>query len=142
MLHFDGAIRADPSVIPIATQEPWPEAKQRFCQFDLKELLGVGGASRVFLASQLDAGGRTVVLKICSHGMDEAGLLGTFKSRGIADIHFVATDTKSGYSGICMPFYSRVTVGDLVSVVQESGSDDPMSGQRLRQIVDLSLIHI
>lgn len=135
VLDFDDAIRADPEVLSADPEIAWPVCGEKFCEYDLVELLGSGGASRVFLARQHRAGGRQVVLKICRHVSSEANLLGKLKSRGIGEVHTVARDPESGYSAICMPFISRVTLNDLAEEVRKESSVPRAFGGRLQQIV-------
>lgn len=102
--------------------------------FKLQELLGRGAFSRVFLASEPSAAGRTVVVKFCRFGEEEVKTLAALKHPAIVELYSVERDEKTGLTAICMPFHSRTTLHDVMD--QAGGSDRRrLSGSSILEVL-------
>ncbi|RMG40033.1 MAG: serine/threonine protein kinase, partial [Planctomycetota bacterium] len=97
----------------------WPRPGARFLHYEIVRLIGRGGFSRVYLARNLNLGGRRVVLKLCpSESTDEARTLGSLQHPNIGDVLSMDVDPQRGLTAICMPFCSLATLADVVAAVQ------------------------
>ena len=102
------AARVPPAFQPgrwIATLAPlFSEAGQDFEEFRLQSLLGTGGMSRVFLASDLSLGGKRVVLKVTVDRGQEPKVQGPLDHPHIVPVNSVAYQTDSRLCGLSMPY--------------------------------------
>lgn len=103
-----------PDALAGLAETEWPEAGDTFLGFHLGEELGRGAFSRVFLASEIGVGNRTVVTKVCWRGGYEAHTLGKLKHPNIGPIFSANTDARSRLTAICMPYLSRATLFDVL----------------------------
>ncbi len=101
-------------------EEPrWPTPGSRFLHYEIVQLIGRGGFSRVYLARNANLGGRAVVLKVCGQeATDEAHTLGSLQHPNIGDVLSVDVDAKRALTAICMPFCSLATLSDLIAAIE------------------------
>jgi serine/threonine protein kinase/Tfp pilus assembly protein PilF len=116
-------------ILPIAK---WPSPGDHFLGFDLREEIGRGGLSRVYLASERSIGGRTVVVKVSEFGGDEAQVLGKLDHPGIVPIYSVRRDDRTGLCAICMPYLGRATLLAVLDARAELSKSRRASRQILR----------
>ncbi len=91
----------------------FPELGERFAQYRLTSLLGVGGVARVYLATEDELGGRRVAIKVTASFGQEPSILAKLDHRNIVPILTVA-ESESGLRGICMPYRPGVTLEELI----------------------------
>lgn len=100
----------------------WPQAGSDYLRFHLREELGRGAASRVFLAEERDLSNRLVVVKVSTHGYREAQILSRLEHPNIVPIYSVEEDDENDLVAICMPFLSSWTLLDLLDVAYGQGA--------------------
>jgi tetratricopeptide (TPR) repeat protein len=108
--------REDPTLLA-GTPVRWPEAGESFLGFELQRLLGQGGFSRVFLASQPALGHRQAVIKVSRFGAAEAQTLGRLTHPNIVPVYSVTADDATGLSAVCMPYLGEATLCDVLDRV-------------------------
>jgi serine/threonine protein kinase len=101
----------------------WPGPGEEFLGYELVEPLGRGGLARVFLARELELGGRLVVVKISPHGSREANTLGKLSHPSIVPIHSVQHDEGGEWTVICMPLVGVATGIDLLDWAFAAGAE-------------------
>lgn len=111
----------------------WPEAGDNFLGFRLVERLGCGSFARVYLARDAALGDRYVAVKVTLAGESEAATLGRLEHPHIVPVYSVRRDEESGLSAICMPFYGRATLWDVI----EARFSVPRTSRRGSQILDV-----
>ena len=84
--------------------------------FRVLEKLGQGALGHVFLCEQLGIGNRQTVVKVAFQGAYEANTLGKLSHPSIMPIFSVHVDELTQRSGICMPFYGRSTLCDVLDL--------------------------
>lgn len=92
----------------------WPRPGEEFLGFEIVEQIGAGAVAKVFLARELEVGGRLVVIKVSQFGRGEARLMGRISHPLVVPIHSVRADPLSGMTCICMPFLGTATLVDLL----------------------------
>lgn len=95
----------------------WPEAGEQFLGFTLQRELGRGAFARVYLATELALGGRSVVIKIAHKGAAEAETLGRLQHPNIVPIHSVHEESTTGLTAVCMPYLGAATLCDVCDEV-------------------------
>ncbi|MGE3776643.1 MAG: protein kinase [Pirellulaceae bacterium] len=103
------------------SEEKWPEVGEVFAGYDIKELLGAGSMARVYLASELQLGGRSVAIKVSKQGSYEAETLGKLAHPNIVQVYSVAYDEDSDLTVVCMPYQGSATLSDVLDVAYEVG---------------------
>lgn len=103
-------------------QSVWPAVGDNYLEFDLLEELGGGRFSRVFLAREMELGERTVVLKVCYTGEDEAQTLGRLQHPNIVPVNSVRHDFSTNLSAISLQYMGRSTLGDVLNRLFVNGS--------------------
>jgi len=98
----------------------FPLVGERFATYQLRKILGNGGAARVYLATD-DLGGRQVVLKVSPSVGDEPSILASLEHRNIVPILTVAESPESGLRGICMPYRRGKTLEDILNSFSATG---------------------
>lgn len=93
----------------------WPEIGEQFLGFHLEEELGCGSFARVFLARDPSLGERFVAVKVTHAGELEAAHLGRLEHPSIVPVHSVRKDPDTGLTAICMPFFGRATLFDVIA---------------------------
>ncbi|GIW89225.1 MAG: hypothetical protein KatS3mg108_3549 [Isosphaeraceae bacterium] len=73
-------------------------------RYVLRDLLGEGGTSRVYLAEQPEVGHRRVALKITASTGREPAILGRLDHDHIIPIWSIEHDPETGLRGLCMPY--------------------------------------
>jgi serine/threonine protein kinase len=99
----------------------YPKPGARFARYHLRSILGVGGAARVYLATEDELGGRKVALKISASIGREPSILANLDHRNIVPI-LTVTEPEDGLRGFCMPYRPGVT---LEKLIQRLGSTTP-----------------
>jgi serine/threonine protein kinase len=99
---------------PQSPKTLWPRPPQTFCGFQLNDEIGQGAIGRVYLATQAELGGRTVVLKVSKGGSREANLLGRLEHPNVVPVYSVDTDDQTGLTTVCMPFLGLATFEDVL----------------------------
>lgn len=94
-------------------ETPWPEVGQQWLGFQLLSELGRGGLARVYLASELAAGCRQVVLKVTPRETAEAHLLGKLAHENIVPVWTVRRDDETGLWAVVMPYLGKATLHDV-----------------------------
>ena len=95
---------------PPSAMIEWPAVGEVVAGFELLEVLGTGGFSRVYLAEELELGRRQVVVKAAAGGSKEADTLGKLRHPNIVPVFSVRFDPQLHLTLICMPFLGRVTL--------------------------------
>ncbi len=98
---------------PVASSRPnncEPQLGERFGEFHLIALLGVGAFSRVFLATQSTLAGRYVALKVVRKTLDEPAHLARLQHTGIVPLY--SLHRIGDYSALCMPYFGSATLAD------------------------------
>ncbi len=114
--------------------DAWPAAGEVFADFLLVEELGRGAFARAFLALEGSMSDRPVVVKIAREAGAEAGTLAQLRHTNIVPVHSTKRDDVSGFTALCMPFYGRATLHDLIQGLLASG---PMP-TNARRLLDLA----
>jgi serine/threonine protein kinase/tetratricopeptide (TPR) repeat protein len=91
----------------------YPKAGERFANYQLRSILGIGGAARVYLATDDELGGRKVALKISDSVGLETIILANLDHRNIVPILSVA-ESETGLRGFCMPYRPGLTLEELI----------------------------
>lgn len=108
-------VNEHPEVLDRTNRVRWPEQGDVVCnKFAMVEELGRGALARVYLCRQLGVGDRQVVVKMAGDGAYEADTLGKLKHPHIIPVYAVEVDAASMVSAICMPFYGRSTLCDVL----------------------------
>ena len=96
----------------------YPVVGDRFATYQLRSVLGKGGAAQVYLARD-DLGGREVVLKVSSSIGLEPNILASVKHRNIIPILTVAESPELELSGICMPYLPGQTLEFILEAISK-----------------------
>ncbi|MFM8250161.1 MAG: serine/threonine-protein kinase [Planctomycetota bacterium] len=94
---------------------PWPECGTEWQGFALDQPLGDGGLARVYLAREVHAGGRPVVVKITQFETGEGHLQSPLMHAHIVPVLTVRHDETTGLTGIVMPYLGRATLQDVLT---------------------------
>lgn len=132
-LEAEDFIDRCPAFAGLAEELRWPAVGETFLGSQIVESLGRGGLARVFLARELDVGGRFVVLKVSRFGSDEAHKLGKIAHESIVPIYSVKEDLLRGLSAICMPLLGVATGVDLLDAAFAKGASPP-AGHTVSQV--------
>lgn len=106
---------------------PWPKPGEELLGFRLRETLGCGTFSRVFLAEDVQLK-RQVVVKVCRDGQNEATTLARLDHPHIVPIHSAPSDPFLGFTAICLPYQGRVTLAHAISQLKQMPRDKRHSG--------------
>jgi eukaryotic-like serine/threonine-protein kinase len=94
---------------------PFPSADETIGGFRLVEELGRGGMARVFLALERHLADRPVALKVSRVGSPEPQTLALLQHTHIVPVHSYHVDVVTGLHLLCMPYFGRVTLADLLA---------------------------
>ncbi len=92
----------------------WPEPGEQVCDFFLVRELGRGTFARVFLAQEVTAGHRLVVVKLSYDATAEAQTLGPLEHAHIVPVLSAPTDLFTGLRLLAMPYRGSATLEDLI----------------------------
>jgi serine/threonine protein kinase len=95
----------------------FPEAGQVFDVFRLQSLLGSGGMSRVFLASDLSLGGKLVVLKVALDRGQEPKVQGPLDHPHIVPVNSVVYPDDGELCGLSMPYWPGLSLDKLIAFI-------------------------
>ncbi len=109
---------------------PFPKPGDTFEEFQLLSLLGEGGTSRVFLASDLSLGGRQVVLKVSLDRGQEPKTQGALEHGHIVPIHSVVFGDRQ-LRGLSMPFWPGLPLDVVIKRIKPG--DRPRNAMALWQ---------
>jgi len=98
----------------------YPSVGERFATYELRSILGKGGAAQVYLATD-DLGGRQVVLKVSSSIGLEPSILASLEHRNIVPIYNLVDSPGSELRGICMPYRPGMTLEKLLKIYSLTG---------------------
>ncbi len=124
--------RPDPARSGLA----FPREGQVLGGFRIVGELGRGAFARVYLAEQVELGGRKVALKIAEALGDEPQALARLQHAHIVPIHSIHDDPATGFRLLCMPF---VGGANLAQILAEAGARSPTldQGRSLVEALDL-----
>jgi serine/threonine protein kinase len=106
-----------------APSQPWPACGTEWQGFALDEPLGDGGLARVYLAREVHAGGRPVVVKITQFETGEGHLQSPLMHAHIVPVLTVRHDEATGLTGIVMPYLGRATLQDVLHELSRRRQD-------------------
>ena len=116
---------------------PWPECGEQWQGFLLDEAVADGGLARVYLAREVHAGGRPVVVKITQFETGEGHLQSPLAHDHIVPVLTVRHEKETGLTGIVMPYLGRTTLHDVLTelsdrrrrAAKETGVDDAVESR-------------
>ena len=108
-----GSLLAEPCATT-ATAVAFPEVGETIGGFRLVEELGRGSFARVFLARERLLADRPVALKVATAGSREPQTLALLQHTHIVPVHSYRVDPLTGLHLLCMPFFGRSTLADLL----------------------------
>lgn len=103
----------------------WPAPGESYLGFEIQEEIGRGAFSRVFRATEIDVGGRNVVLKVSRMATGEAAMLGRLQHPHIMPVLSVRRDPPTHLNAICMPYLGRATLSDVLDSAFVDGLNEP-----------------
>jgi len=109
----------------------WPKVGDFIARFRIIEQIGRGGVARVFLCEDEAVGNRQVILKLSARDDFEATVMGNLSHNNIMPVLSAVHDDDRGLSCLCMPFFSRSTLRDVIDHVFHDSR--PTSGDDLLQ---------
>jgi serine/threonine protein kinase len=118
---------------PAASHQPFPEAGDFFGSYELIELLGQGGAARVFRAIDHELGKKECVLKISEDRGGESAILGRLDHEHIVPVNAAMVDSLTGFRGLCMPYYPGMTLDRVIRRFR--AGTFPRSAHAFREVV-------
>ncbi len=92
----------------------FPKPGERFGAYQLRSILGKGGAAQVYLATDDDLGGRRVALKVSASVGSEPSILANLDHQNIVPVLSVTESVETGLRGLCMPYRPGMTLDDLI----------------------------
>ena len=101
---------------PRPDETPFPSAGETIGGFRLVEELGRGAMARVFLALERHLADRPVALKVSRVGSREPQTLALLQHTHIVPVHSYHVDVVTGLHLLCMPYFGRVTLADILAV--------------------------
>jgi len=114
LIEVHSLLSQDPELQNLQDSLRWPEAGDRFLQFELIAEIGRGAFGRVFLAIEPALGRRQIVVKIAPHAGGEAEILGKLRHPNIVPIYSVQEDKATGLAALCMPYVGQATLCNLL----------------------------
>ena len=100
----------------------FPEVNERFGGFRLRQVLGQGGAARVYLATEEDVGDRKVALKVSADRGDEPSIQGRLDHAHIVPVLSVVRRPEGDLRGLCMPYREGMTLDRVLDRVRPGGT--------------------
>lgn len=120
---------------PAGPSPRFPEPGERFAEFQIRSVIGRGGAARVYLAEQTDMGDRQVALKISADRGSEPSILGRLEHSHIIRVLTSARPPESGLLGLCMEYMPGLPLDEVIKVVNPASR--PRSARVLRDALPL-----
>jgi serine/threonine protein kinase/predicted Zn-dependent protease len=121
----------------------WPRAGETIAGFRLIDELGRGAMARVFLAEERRLADRRVALKVSGGGSREPQTLALLQHTHIVPVHSYHVDAATGLHLLCMPYFGRVTLADVLAAAQtrraRTGADLLAAFDELGKPDDISL---
>jgi serine/threonine protein kinase len=96
----------------------FPALGDYFEEFQLREVLGQGGAARVYLARDESLGGREVALKVSPDRGQEPAIHGRLDHAHIVPVLSVVFQPDTGLRGLCMPYRRGLPLDKVIRKVQ------------------------
>ncbi len=93
----------------------FPKPGDDFEEFHLISLLGKGGTSRVFLATNLSLGGKHVVLKVTLDRGQEPKVQGSLDHSHIVPVNSVTFQIGGNLCGLSMPFQPGLPLDEVIA---------------------------
>lgn len=100
----------------------FPEAGDRFEEFDLRTQIGRGGYSRVFLADDRSLGGKRVVLKVSVDRGREAETQGALDHPHIVPVNAVVFHPDGQLRGLSMPHRPGLPLDEVARALRRDGA--------------------
>src|SRR5262249_28311751 len=104
----------NPGLLDSAAGKKWPEPGDTLVGFRVVRELGRGAFARVYLATEPDLGGRTVVLKVGKHGSGAAQILCRRRHDNVVPVYAMRQDLLTGMTVVCMPYLGATTLADVI----------------------------
>src|SRR5262245_5499925 len=115
LLAFQYHVEENPHLVPVGDPSGWPQVGESFRGYTVVGELGRGAFARVFLARQKELGNRLVAIKVSRQGGGaEANILGQLQHDNIVPVHSVEKDPATGWTIVCMPYFGRATLCDVL----------------------------
>ena len=95
----------------------WPKVGDLIAGLRIVEQIGHGGVARVFLCEDEAVGNRQVILKLSAKDAFEANVMGNLSHNNIMPVLSAVHDDERGLSCLCMPFFGRSTLRDVIDHV-------------------------
>jgi serine/threonine protein kinase len=87
----------------------WPQPGDGFLDYAFLSELGRGTFARVFLAREMNIGGRFVAVKLTLHDTNEPATLGRLQHPGVVPVYSARFDVATGFTVVVMPFLGGCT---------------------------------
>lgn len=97
----------------------YPALGSRLGDFELLDVLGTGGAARVYLARETSLGDRLVALKVSASRGVEPALLGKLNHPNIVPVLSVKDDEQSGLRALCMAYEAGLPLDKLIDRLRD-----------------------
>jgi eukaryotic-like serine/threonine-protein kinase len=105
-----------------------PDIGDEVFGFRLRDSLGRGAFTRVFLAEQAELADRPVVLKVSAIEGTEPQTLAQLQHTHIVPIYSVHEDARAGLRAVCMPYFGGASLSAVLKKVFE-GQPRPAAGR-------------
>lgn len=139
LIQVDGLIRSAETNGSSQSVDVWPEIGDIVADFEITEELGRGAFARAYLASETTLRGRPVVVKVvqdssAEKASEEAGALARLPHPNIVPVNSAKSDPLIGCTAICMPYYGRTTLREVIDRLF-GGGDAPRKASRILEVV-------
>jgi serine/threonine protein kinase len=121
-----------PAVDPEPSLPDLLEPGCRFGDYDLMEILGEGGAARVFLGRAPHLGGKEFAIKVSVDRGEEPAILGRLDHPNIVPVQSSFIDPKTGLRGLCMPYRPGPTLDAVIRYFRRGGV--PRTAKAVRDV--------
>ncbi|GIW85746.1 MAG: hypothetical protein KatS3mg108_0070 [Isosphaeraceae bacterium] len=133
------ATRTSPGATPgddgQVTDIRFPRVGETLAGFRLVGILGQGSFATVYLAEQIELGGRQVALKVARALGEEPTWLARLHHAHIVPIHSVHDDPRTGLRLLCMPYLGGANLAQILETVAGFGPVQP-TGRSLVKALD------
>jgi serine/threonine protein kinase len=121
------------AVDPEPSLPDFPEPGCRFGDYELVDVLGEGGAARVYLGRASLLGGKEFAVKVSLDRGGEPAILGRLDHPNIVPVLSSFVDEKTGLRGLCMPFRPGPTLDVVIRHFRREGI--PRRAKALRDVI-------